>query len=321
MKSTAEVVVSNSAGDEPVAILQRVSGTLGRNLTILEEAFNVRLRMIQNGFQIDAPRPDQVSQVQTILQRLVREAERGRSYSAEEVRALAGGVGPEDRVGTTITGKLIQPKTRNQKFYVESIRTHDLTLAVGPAGTGKTYLAVATALEFLRDGRVKRVILTRPVVEAGEHLGYLPGGYQEKINPYLRPLFDAMFDQLTAEKFMVLLEKQVIELAPLAYMRGRTFNDAFVILDEAQNTTPPQMLMFLTRMGADSRMVITGDITQADLPPGTTSGLVDAVRRLKNVQGIAIAHFERADVVRHHLVTRILAAYHPAGKKTGGRRG
>ena len=321
MKSTAEVVVSKSAGDEPVVILQRVSGTLGRNLTILEEVFNVRLRMIQNGFQIDAPEPDQAARVQNILQRLVREAERGRAYSADEVRALAGGVGPEDRVGTTVTGKLIQPKTRNQKIYIESIRTHDLTLAVGPAGTGKTYLAVATALEFLRDGRVKRVILTRPVVEAGEHLGYLPGGYQEKIDPYLRPLFDAMFDQLTPEKFMALLEKQVIELAPLAYMRGRTFNDAFVILDEAQNTSPPQMLMFLTRMGAASRMVITGDITQIDLPPGATSGLVDAVRRLKKVQGIAVAEFDRADVVRHHLVTRILSAYHAPGKKSGPRRG
>jgi len=220
-------------------------------------------------------------------------------------------------VGTTLTGKLIQPKTRNQKKYVEAIRTSDLTLAIGPAGTGKTYLAVATALEFLRDNRVNRVILTRPVVEAGERLGYLPGGYQEKINPYLRPLFDAMFDQLTPEKFMSLMDKQIIELAPLAYMRGRTFNDAFVILDEAQNTTPPQMLMFLTRMGNGARMVITGDVTQVDLPAGSVSGLVDAGRRLRGVSGISICGFDRGDVVRHRLVGRILTAYGAATRRRG----
>ncbi|OGH57399.1 MAG: hypothetical protein A3G34_04375 [Candidatus Lindowbacteria bacterium RIFCSPLOWO2_12_FULL_62_27] len=321
MRSTLEVTLPESSSGDSSAILQRVSGTLGRNLTVIEDLFGVRLRMVQNGIEIHSGRPDQASRARDVLDRLMREAERGRAYSAEEVRALVGGVGPEDRIGTTVTGKLIQPKTRNQKFYVDSIRKNDLTLAIGPAGTGKTYLAVATALEFLRDGRVKRVILTRPVVEAGERLGYLPGGYQEKINPYLRPLFDAMFDQLTPEKFMGLMDKQIIELAPLAYMRGRTFNDAFVILDEAQNTTPPQMLMFLTRMGADARMVITGDVTQVDLPPGALSGLVDAEQRLRSVPGIAVVHFDPSDVVRHRLVTRVLAAYQAGGRRQARRRG
>ena len=309
MKNGADVTISDAAGLDTSAILQRVSGALGRNLAILEEHFHVRLRMVQNGFQIDAPEKESAAHVRDILQRLTRDAERGRSYTADEVRAMTAGVGPEDQVGMTVTGKVIQPKTKNQKLYIEAIRSHDLTLAIGPAGTGKTYLAVSTALEFLREGRVKRVILTRPVVEAGEHLGYLPGGYQEKINPYLRPLFDAMFDQLTPEKFMGLLEKQIIELAPLAYMRGRTFNDSFVILDEAQNTTPPQMLMFLTRMGADARMVITGDVTQVDLPTGSMSGLIDAARRLRLVDGVAIQTFDHVDIVRHRLVTRIIAAY------------
>ncbi|MBI4179778.1 PhoH family protein [bacterium] len=317
MKSAVSVTLADAGvpedSPEIVPILQRATGPLGRNLTLVEELFGVRLRSVPGGFQIDAASTEQSDRARDVLKKMMRDAARGRSFSQDDVRALAGGVGPEDKVGITITGKLIQPKTRNQKAYVEAIRRHDLTLAIGPAGTGKTYLAVATALEFLREGKVKRIILTRPVVEAGERLGYLPGGYQEKINPYLRPLFDAMFDQLTPEKFMALLEKQIIEMAPLAYMRGRTFNDAFVILDEAQNTTPPQMLMFLTRMGADARIVVTGDVTQTDLPPGVSSGLVEAARRLKKVDGIAICGFDHVDVIRHRLVTRILRAFDGVG--------
>ncbi len=334
MKATGEVLVSSPAAPDLSAILQRVCGALGRNLTVIENVFNVRLRMIQGGFQIESSTAEGVERARDVVRKLLHESERGRSYSIEEVRQIAGGVGLDDNLGTTVTGKFIQPKTLNQKKYVESIRGHDLTVAVGPAGTGKTYLAVATALEFLRDGRAKRVILTRPVVEAGERLGFLPGGYQEKINPYLRPLFDAIYDQLTPEKVIGLIDKQIIEIAPLAYMRGRTFNEAFVILDEAQNTTPPQMLMFLTRMGANSRMVINGDITQIDLQGGSHSGLVDAVSRLRRVTGVAIQYFDKSDVVRHALVTRILSAYHApspvgavrsapparAGKSRAGRR-
>ncbi len=217
-----------------------------------------------------------------------------------------------DRIQTSEKKPGVTAKTVGQKRYLEAIRGHDVTFGVGPAGTGKTYLAVATALAALREGRVSRIILTRPAVEAGEALGFLPGDLYEKILPYLRPLHDALQDMLPAEELKKSTERNVIEVAPLAYMRGRTLNHAFVILDEAQNATTEQMFMFLTRLGTNSKAVITGDETQVDLPPHKHSGLLEAHRVLRHVEGIAIVEFTKRDVVRHPLVQRIIAAYEEA---------
>jgi phosphate starvation-inducible protein PhoH and related proteins len=207
------------------------------------------------------------------------------------------------------SGKLLRPRTVRQKTYVEAMERHDLTLALGPAGTGKTFLATVQAVRMLQERRVERLILTRPAVEAGERLGFLPGDLQQKVDPYLRPLYDALHGLLGAERTTALLEKGVIEVAPLAYMRGRTLADAFVILDEAQNTTTAQMRMVLTRLGENSRMVVTGDPTQSDLPREQLSGLVEAAGVLADVEGVAICHLTAADVVRHPLVQRMVQAY------------
>ena len=212
-------------------------------------------------------------------------------------------------LATSQTGRLLRPRTLRQKAFVEAIERHDLTLAIGPAGTGKTFLATVQAVRMLQERRVERLLLTRPAVEAGERLGFLPGDLQQKVDPYLRPLYDALHLLLGKERTDVLLEKGVIEVAPLAYMRGRSLADAFVILDEAQNTTPAQMRMALTRLGERSRMVVTGDITQIDLPPGQLSGLVEAAEVLQGVEGVAICRFGDADVVRHPLVQRLVQAY------------
>jgi phosphate starvation-inducible protein PhoH and related proteins len=214
-----------------------------------------------------------------------------------------------DRVHTHEKKPGVTAKTIGQKKYLDAIRKHDITFGIGPAGTGKTYLAVATALSALREGKVSRIILTRPAVEAGEALGFLPGDLYEKITPYLRPLHDALHDMLPAEEIAKHMERATIEIAPLAYMRGRTLNNAFIILDEAQNSTTEQMLMFLTRLGHGSKAVITGDETQVDLPSHKNSGLIEAHRALKNTEGIAIVEFSKRDVVRHPLVQRIIAAY------------
>lgn len=205
--------------------------------------------------------------------------------------------------------KSIVPKNINQKNYLKTVLENDVVFGVGPAGTGKTYLAVAAALKLLRDKRIERVVLTRPAVEAGEALGFLPGDLQEKLLPYLRPLYDAMNDMLGAEETLALVERQIVEIAPLAYMRGRTLSNAFVILDEAQNTSHEQMMMFLTRLGENSKMAITGDITQIDLPRNKKSGLVDALETLDGVDGVKIFRFDAGDVIRHPLVTKIVAAY------------
>jgi phosphate starvation-inducible PhoH-like protein len=224
-----------------------------------------------------------------------------------------------DRIQTSDKKPGVTAKTLGQKRYLEAIRTHDVTFGVGPAGTGKTYLAVAMALTALREGKVSRIILTRPAVEAGEALGFLPGDLYEKIMPYLRPLHDALHDMLPAEEIQKNMERSVIEIAPLAYMRGRTLNHAFIILDEAQNSTTEQMFMFLTRLGASSKAVITGDETQVDLPAHRHSGLIEAHRILRQVDGIAIVEFTRRDVVRHPLVQRIIAAYEEhRGKRSVG---
>jgi phosphate starvation-inducible PhoH-like protein len=215
----------------------------------------------------------------------------------------------QDSVLVTSSGRSITPRTAGQRDYVDMLRRHEVVFGVGPAGTGKTYLAVAMAAASLLKGDVKRIVLTRPAVEAGEKLGFLPGDLSEKVDPYLRPLYDALFDMIGAERTARMLERQVIEVAPLAFMRGRTLSEAFVILDEAQNTTVEQMKMFLTRLGERSRMVITGDVTQIDLPRGAASGLIDAVRILDGVERIGVTRFSAADVVRHALVAEIIGAY------------
>jgi len=215
----------------------------------------------------------------------------------------------EDFVTVTVKGRPIRPKTLGQKIYVESIRNHDIVFGIGPAGTGKTYIAVAMAVNALKNKEVQKIILARPAVEAGERLGFLPGDLQEKVDPYLRPLYDALYDVLGRESAMRLKEKEVIEVVPLAYMRGRTLDNSFIILDEAQNTTPEQMKMFLTRMGFGSRVVVTGDVTQIDLPRGKKSGLIEARRVLRDVEEIRFCELKDVDVVRHQLVKKVIKAY------------
>ena len=225
-------------------------------------------------------------------------------------------------LATQVNGRLLRPRTLRQKAYVEAIERHALTLAVGPAGTGKTFLATVQAVRHLQERRVERIVLTRPAVEAGERLGFLPGDLQQKVDPYLRPLYDALHLLLGQERTTGLIEKGVIEIAPLAYMRGRTLSDAFVIVDEAQNTTSAQMRMVLTRLGENARMVVTGDITQIDLPPGQISGLEEAALVLDGVEGVALCRFSDADVVRHPLVQRLVQAYSQRDQDTGrGRSG
>ena len=215
----------------------------------------------------------------------------------------------EDFIAITAKGRPVRPKTLGQKAYLKAIQKNSITFGVGPAGTGKTYLAVAMAVKAFKSKDVERIILTRPAVEAGEKLGFLPGDLQDKVDPYLRPLYDGLFDMLGAERFQKLLEKKIIELSPMSYMRGRTLDNAFIILDEAQNTSPEQMKMFLTRMGTGSKVVVTGDVTQIDLPDKSRSGLVDALRVLKGIEGIERIFFTEKDVVRHRLVQEIVKAY------------
>ncbi len=214
-----------------------------------------------------------------------------------------------DKIDVLSKRQFISPKTVGQKEYIDAIRHHDIVFAIGPAGTGKSYLAVAMAVNALKNQQVSRIILTRPAVEAGESLGYLPGTYEEKVAPYLRPLYDALYDMMDVDRIQRSIERGILEIAPLAYMRGRTLNDSFVILDEAQNCTQEQMKMFLTRLGFDSKTVITGDVTQSDLPQGRTSGLVEAREILKGIPGIRFVEFSRSDVVRHELVQEIIQAY------------
>ncbi|MEG2923863.1 MAG: PhoH family protein [Oscillospiraceae bacterium] len=236
------------------------------------------------------------------------------SGNSDKAKDLTG-----DFLVLTSKGRPVRPKTLGQKEYISAISKSPITFGVGPAGTGKTYLAVAMAVKAFRAHEVMRIVLTRPAVEAGEKLGFLPGDLQDKVDPYLRPLYDALFDMLGQENFQKLFEKQLIEVAPLAYMRGRTLDDAFIILDEAQNTSPEQMKMFLTRMGVGSKVVVTGDITQIDLPDKSRSGLVDALKVLKEVEGIQRVYFTEKDVVRHRLVQEIIKAYDKASNVTNKR--
>lgn len=257
----------------------------------LEQLFETLLQLIRGGLQL--------------TERDVRYAlELSREMKADQLLSLFKG-----EITTTYRGKPIVPKTLGQRHYVTTIRKKDIVFGIGPAGTGKTYLAVVSAVAALKEGKVKRILLTRPAVEAGENLGFLPGDLQEKVDPYLRPLYDALNDVLGAEGVAKAMERGMIEIAPLAYMRGRTLDDSFVILDEAQNTSGEQMKMFLTRLGFGSHMVITGDVTQIDLPKGRKSGLIEAQRILRNIEEIGIVYFSEQDVVRHALVQKIIMAY------------
>jgi phosphate starvation-inducible protein PhoH and related proteins len=303
---------------------------LGKNdehLRALEAQFD--LRITARGHELTLRGDErQVGQAERLLHDLIAlQGARG-SLSAAEVRAALRLAGSDpgtdvravmaDAISVPSRRKLISPKTANQKRYVDAIRTHDLVIAIGPAGTGKSYLAVAMAVSALMKREVVRIILTRPAVEAGERLGFLPGDLIEKIHPYLRPLYDALYDMLDTDKVATLTERGQIEIAPLAYMRGRTLNDAFIILDEAQNTTSEQMKMFLTRLGFSSKMVITGDITQVDLPASRVSGLVEAQTVLRGVDGIQFVYFSDRDVVRHDLVSVIVRAYDRAQPRPRG---
>jgi phosphate starvation-inducible PhoH-like protein len=262
------------------------------------------------------PEVERISQLFVVLLELIRGgyvlSERDVQYAMELARNLQADQLLDlfkGEITTTYKGKPIKVKTIGQKHYVTSIRKKDIVFGIGPAGTGKTYLAVVSAVAALKEGKVKRIVLTRPAVEAGESLGFLPGDLQEKVDPYLRPLYDALHDVLGLDAVSKAMERGLIEVAPLAYMRGRTLDDSFIILDEAQNTTPEQMKMFLTRLGFGYKMVITGDVTQIDLPRGKSSGLVEAERILKRVEEIGFIYFVEADVVRHSLVQKIITAY------------
>ena len=294
-------------------------GSLDHNIRLMEQAFSVTIT-VRNGEMKIAGEPENVTKTSLAVQGLLSLLNSGETLNDQNVSYVISMVndGQEDRLAKladrdciciTAKGRPVKPKTIGQQNYVQAIRDNTIVLAVGPAGTGKTYLAVAQAVQAFRAKDVNRIILTRPAVEAGEKLGFLPGDLQQKVDPYLRPLYDALFDMLGAENFTKYQERGNIEVAPLAYMRGRTLDDSFIILDEAQNTTPEQMKMFLTRLGFNSKAVVTGDITQIDLADGKKSGLTEAVTVLKNVDDIGIVTLNEKDVVRHKLVQSIIKAY------------
>jgi phosphate starvation-inducible PhoH-like protein len=305
-------------------------GKNDRYLRMIEDAFDIRLVPRSNQVLVIGS-ADQVALVVEALEHLLQIVRRGRRLDPQKVRyvinLLNQGQQPQvdewvdERVITTHRQKIIRPKNLGQKHYIDAMRQKDIVFGIGPAGTGKTYLAMASAVHALSTDRVARIILTRPAVEAGESLGFLPGDMMEKVNPYLRPLYDALHDMIDPDKVQRFLERGIIEVAPLAFMRGRTLNESFIILDEAQNSTCEQMKMFLTRIGSDSKAVITGDITQIDLPSGRKSGLVEASEILPGIEGIGIIWFSKADVVRHPLVQRIIEAYEQlTPPKNGGTK-
>lgn len=299
--------------------IRNILGSFDKSAEIIEKELGVVISAIEDGIKISADNQEACRKGRLVIEYLARMSEFNANLSEQNVRYVLGMVcdGEEselsqlsgDCICITNKGKPIKAKTVGQKRYIDAIKSNTVVFGVGPAGTGKTFLAVAMAVNALREKQVNRIVLTRPAVEAGEKLGFLPGDLQNKIDPYLRPLYDALFEMLGAENFEKYREKGVIEIAPLAYMRGRTLDDSFIILDEAQNTTPEQMKMFLTRFGFGSKAVVTGDITQIDLPDGKRSGLVDAIKILKNIEGIKTHRFSDKDVVRHALVQRIIQAY------------
>ena len=304
-------------------------GTRDENIRLFESGLSVHTQLVDNNLEIEGE-AESVSRAESILEdynALVRE---GHVFNNGDLNSYLRVVTLDREVTLralvesgrqrNFGKKILAPKSVNQRRYLEAIERNDLVFGIGPAGTGKTYLAVAMAVSALMNKRVARIILTRPAVEAGERLGFLPGTLQEKIDPYLRPLYDALYDMLEAERVEKLLERNAIEVAPIAFMRGRTLNDSFIILDEAQNSTPEQMKMCITRQGFNSKMVVNGDVTQIDLPTGRRSGLLEAVDVLKGVEGISFVQFDERDVVRHTLVQRIVKAYERYGETVGGGR-
>ena len=296
--------------------LANVTGALDANLRQIETELEVAIQRRGHEFRVSGP---QAQLAVDVLQHFLGRAQR--PVSVDDIQLYfverRGGAAPEPAHSEPLPAlhtrrRDLHGRTPRQRDYIASILEHDISFGIGPAGTGKTYLAVACAVDALERDAVERIVLTRPAVEAGERLGFLPGDLSQKVDPYLRPLYDALFDLAGFDKTQRLLERQTIEIAPLAYMRGRTLNQAFVILDEAQNTTPEQMKMFLTRIGFGSKAVITGDVTQIDLPRGTTSGLIEAQHILRGVRGLGFTYFTAADVVRHPLVARIVEAYERA---------
>jgi phosphate starvation-inducible PhoH-like protein len=289
-------------------------GTADKHLRLIREAFGIQIVNRNDEIRLIGE-SQQVSKAAAVIDRMQRKLRRQDWLSTEDVgEAIADSaeenrVRSDDEIDVYTRGKAVRPKTPGQKLYVETMFGNDLTFCIGPAGTGKTYLAVAAAASLLKRGAVKRIVLARPAVEAGERLGFLPGDLQAKVNPYLRPLFDALHDMMDFEQVKRFMMNDVIEVIPLAFMRGRTLNESCVILDEAQNTTPSQMLMFLTRLGNNSKMIVTGDTTQIDLPEEQESGLTDALAKLKGIKGIGIVMLERGDIVRHRLVQNIVNAY------------
>lgn len=297
--------------------LAHLCGPLDAHLRRIEEALGVKIAHRHEVFKVDGPKAKAERAMET-LQALYEMAQR--PIDAAMVQLTLAGDAPlqEDADGALVLNTRrgdLRARTPNQSVYLEHIAHHDITFGIGPAGTGKTYLAVACAVDALERASVQRIVLTRPAVEAGERLGFLPGDLTQKVDPYLRPLYDALYDLMGFEKVAKAFERNALEIAPLAFMRGRTLNNAFVILDEAQNTTPEQMKMFLTRIGFGSKCVVTGDVSQIDLPKQQTSGLIDAERVLRHVPGLAFTHFNSGDVVRHPLVARIVDAYDKSGKR------
>jgi phosphate starvation-inducible PhoH-like protein len=303
-------------------------GSFDENVKMIEESLGVNIIARGNELKIHG-NEDRVKHAEKLINNLLEMVSRGEKLNAQNISYSIGLImaGEEEKIidlvneviCVTHKGKQIKSKTLGQKLYVEAMGKNDIVFGIGPAGTGKTYLAIAMAVRAMRNREITRIILTRPAVEAGEKLGFLPGDLQDKVDPYLRPLYDALYDILGSETYLKYRERGVIEVAPLAYMRGRTLDDSFIILDEAQNTTPEQMKMFLTRMGFGSKIVVTGDITQIDLPSGKSSGLVEATKILRGIKGIEIINLTEKDVVRHSLVQKIILAYEKHHDKKGNR--
>ena len=326
VKETLEQRISIERLEQAVNIF----GSFDENIRLLEQEFHVTVVNRDGELRVEGE-PEETMLACKAIQALLTLSSRGEAIGEQNVRYVIGLVrsGKETQISEltgdvlciTAKGRPVKPKTIGQKEYIKSVLHNTVTIGVGPAGTGKTYLAVAAAVAAFRDKQVNRIILTRPAVEAGERLGFLPGDLQSKVDPYLRPLYDALFDMLGAETYQKYLERGNIEVAPLAYMRGRTLDDSFIILDEAQNTSREQMKMFLTRLGFGSKIVITGDVTQIDLPDGKPSGLREAMRVLRNIEGIGICELTNQDVVRHVMVQRIVAAYESYETAKGAKGG